>query len=706
MTLKLPSRQSRFGRRMLWILFLCVVTPGILLGYLSLRRVDAKLRDDALRRMRHQTHEVALSIHNGLGFLEEKGLFLAALIDSSAGPAGLEWLSKNRLVLGVSSFRRGVGPETLYGKPCPPPPTDSGSLAHLAAGKGLLYLDRGAGGTFRGFIACAMRGTPPDREMLLVEVNLEYIWEEVRDAIPPLSEAVILSPDGEILFATGAAPPGLLERIGQIRGKTHLGEFEWEKPDPLLVFHAMVFLKPSLHSEPWTVAVFQPRSASFGAVGRFTRILFLVSLLVVFSAALFAIVQVRRNVAPLELLEEGTRRISGGDFESRIEIGSGDEFEELAQSFNGMADRLGREFRVQEALGKTVQAILGETDRERIVRALLDNVASVVPCDCAALSLLETDGTENVADTRIRGESSAGREESACLTMHLRQDEIDRLKSAKTSVAAEPDREFREYLSHWPLPRPETFLLSPLVSHGELTGVLLLGHRKACVPGGNVLVRLRQIADQTAIALSRARLVDELNENDLGTLQAFSRAVDTNSPWTAGHSQRVTALAMEIGRELGLPAREIDVLHRGGLLHDIGKLGIPPAILDKPGKLTEEEFAVIRRHPSSGAEILRPIPSLGKIIPIVEQHHERFDGSGYPVGLAGEAISLNARIVAVADVADALSTDRPYRPGWPQEKVLSYLLENSGRQFDPSAAAAFLRVAERADNGSPAVFQV
>ena len=121
----------------------------------------------------------------------------------------------------------------------------------------------------------------------------------------------------------------------------------------------------------------------------------------------------------------------------------------------------------------------------------------------------------------------------------------------------------------------------------------------------------------------QAELIEELSQNELGTLTALARAVDTNSPWTAGHSERVTDLAMDLGRELGLPPDEIDLLRRGGLLHDIGKVGVPPSILDKPGKLTEEEFAVVKKHPSKGAEILEPIPNLRPVIPIVVQHHER-----------------------------------------------------------------------------------
>jgi putative nucleotidyltransferase with HDIG domain len=286
--------------------------------------------------------------------------------------------------------------------------------------------------------------------------------------------------------------------------------------------------------------------------------------------------------------------------------------------------------------------------------------------------------------------------------LSLSTEEICRMKSAEKSVIVGEGAEFGNFLSGWTGTRPAAFLLSPLVSRGELVGALLLGYRNPPDPAREILIRIRQVADQTAIALSRARLLEELAQNDLGTLTALARAVDVNSPWTAGHSERVTDLAMDLGRELGLSPDEIDTLQRGGLLHDIGKIGVPPSILDKPGKLTEEEFAVIRRHPSKGAEILESIPSLQKVIPIVSQHHERFDGKGYPNGLSGESISLLARIFAVADVVDALVSDRPYRLGWSREKVLVYTRENAGQQFDPEVVEAFFRIDARRSVDAPA----
>ena len=256
--------------------------------------------------------------------------------------------------------------------------------------------------------------------------------------------------------------------------------------------------------------------------------------------------------------------------------------------------------------------------------------------------------------------------------------------SEEKGVIVGTGADFDHFFSRWPGTRPAAFLLAPLVSGGELVGVLLLGYRNPPDPARETLIRLRQVADQTAIALSRARLIEELAQNDLGTLNALARAVDTNSPWTAGHSERVTGLAMDLGRELGLPPDGIDLLHRGGLLHDIGKIGVSPSILDKPGKLTEEEIAVIRSHPSKGATILEPIPNLQKVIPIVIPAPRTVRrGKGTRRAWSGESISLHARILAVADVVDALVSDRPYRPGWSREKVLVYTRENSGPAIRP-----------------------
>jgi putative nucleotidyltransferase with HDIG domain len=186
--------------------------------------------------------------------------------------------------------------------------------------------------------------------------------------------------------------------------------------------------------------------------------------------------------------------------------------------------------------------------------------------------------------------------------------------------------------------------------------------------------------------------IEALEQLDLGTLTALARAIDAKSTWTAGHSERVTNLALQMAQAMGLPAKSLEIMHRGGLLHDIGKIGTPPGILDKPGKLEAEEMQIMQDHVGIGVRILEPIPCFREALPLVAQHHEWFDGSGYPVGLAGENISLHARILAVADCYDALVSDRPYREGLPKQQAFEILKKRAGTQFDPKIIDVFIRL--------------
>ncbi len=195
--------------------------------------------------------------------------------------------------------------------------------------------------------------------------------------------------------------------------------------------------------------------------------------------------------------------------------------------------------------------------------------------------------------------------------------------------------------------------------------------------------------------------MEELDHLNWGTLQALARTIDAKSHWTAGHSERVTALALAVGRRLGLSDEHLDHLHRGGLLHDIGKIGVPASVLDKPGELTPLERQIMRDHVTVGARILAPIGAYAEAIPVVLHHHERYDGSGYPHGLAGQEIPLLARVLAVPDVFDALSSGRPYRSGWPHEKAIAFVEEQLGSHFDPDVGRAFLEImAEQEGSGS------
>lgn len=184
----------------------------------------------------------------------------------------------------------------------------------------------------------------------------------------------------------------------------------------------------------------------------------------------------------------------------------------------------------------------------------------------------------------------------------------------------------------------------------------------------------------------------ELEAFNQGTLEALGRTIDAKSPWTAGHSSRVTEMAVLLAEAMPLSQDLVAIIRRGGPVHDIGKLATPGRLLDKAGALTPEEMAEMRRHPVQGVHILEPIAAFRPLLPVVAQHHERWDGNGYPAGLAGEAIHITGRVLAVADVFDALRSHRPYRLGMPLSKVVRVIEEGSGSHFDPSVVEAFRRV--------------
>jgi HD-GYP domain-containing protein (c-di-GMP phosphodiesterase class II) len=181
-----------------------------------------------------------------------------------------------------------------------------------------------------------------------------------------------------------------------------------------------------------------------------------------------------------------------------------------------------------------------------------------------------------------------------------------------------------------------------------------------------------------------------LRKTNMDIVRALSSAIDASDPYTNGHSLRVTAYSVGIGRQLGLPSDMLEALEYGSLLHDIGKIGVMEAILSKPGRLTMDEYEHIRKHPVIGDTIISSIDFLGKMRPIVRNHHERFDGSGYPDGLKSTSIDIMARIVSVADTYDAITSDRPYRVAMSRERALAILAESRGSQLDPELVDVFV----------------
>src|SRR5215212_3884787 len=203
---------------------------------------------------------------------------------------------------------------------------------------------------------------------------------------------------------------------------------------------------------------------------------------------------------------------------------------------------------------------------------------------------------------------------------------------------------------------------------------------------------LNSIANESAIYLENAMLFEDVHGLMMGLLHSLTSAVDAKDAYTCGHSERVAMLAKIIAQEAGLTEGEAERIYMAGLLHDVGKIGVPESVLQKPGRLTPEEFEHMKKHPEIGARILADVKQLKPIIPGVLHHHERYDGKGYPHGLAGRDIPLMGRIICLADCFDAMTSNRTYRKALPLEVALTEIRRCSSTQFDPRLTEAFLQI--------------
>ncbi|HLJ60759.1 MAG TPA: HD domain-containing phosphohydrolase [bacterium] len=355
-----------------------------------------------------------------------------------------------------------------------------------------------------------------------------------------------------------------------------------------------------------------------------------------------------------------------------------------------------RRLRQLEALREGDVALSASLDLEVTLSVLLDKISAHLGADAADVLLFNAAtrtfnyatgrGFRTVAlrETRLRaGEGYAGQ-----AAYEQRQISVADLRVAPggfTQARLIAEEDFVAYHA------------IPLVAKGVVKGVIELFYRRPADPDPQAHEFLEALARQAAIAIDASELLASLQRvnTDLAiaydrTIEGWSRALDLRDRETEGHSRRVAALTERLARALGVVDAEFVHLRRGALLHDIGKMAIPDGILLKPGALTEAEWEVMRRHPEYAHNLLAPIEYLRPALDIPYGHHEKWDGTGYPRGLRGEAIPLAARIFAVVDVWDALTSDRPYGTAWSEADALTYIREQAGQHFDPNVVEAFL----------------
>ena len=247
-----------------------------------------------------------------------------------------------------------------------------------------------------------------------------------------------------------------------------------------------------------------------------------------------------------------------------------------------------------------------------------------------------------------------------------------------------------DYLSRNPQTDPGSELSLPIPVAGSTWGVINLEQRERDAFSDEDLLLAHIVATQVGSAIYRCQLVGELEGAFLSTIGVLADAVELQDDYTGEHSNEVAELAVRVGRRLGVGGDELDRLRYGALLHDVGKIGIPGELLRKPGPLSAAERERMDEHTAIGARMLERIPFLAPVAPLVRSAHERYDGGGYPDGLAGEEIPLGAMIIATCDAFHAMTSDRSYRRAMPQEQAIRELREHAGTQFDPAVAEALI----------------
>jgi HD-GYP domain-containing protein (c-di-GMP phosphodiesterase class II) len=243
----------------------------------------------------------------------------------------------------------------------------------------------------------------------------------------------------------------------------------------------------------------------------------------------------------------------------------------------------------------------------------------------------------------------------------------------------------------WTAGSLHSFLAVPLQRQDQVLGCMFAVNKEAGVFDSVDSKLLNSIATESAIYVENSALYSDVHGLMMGLLHSLTSAVDAKDAYTCGHSERVALLSRHLSQQIGLSDTEVDEVYMAGLLHDVGKIGVPESVLQKTGKLTNEEFELMKKHPQIGARILADVKQVKALIPGVLHHHERYDGKGYPAGLSGTNIPLMGRIICLADCFDAMTSNRTYRKALPIEVAVTEIRRCAGTQFDPSLAEAFVK---------------
>ena len=678
--------RTKVARRLFGLFVTLAVIPVTILAVSSWMYLLSELREQAMDTMEDQNAIAEQMIIDRLRRAEQdlRNVRRVRSVSASLGalPPSIE---------GVA-IETGESLQEARGRTLNPPRLEPAQEASLLAGKPVVIAEASPSGR-RVLMAIPADSTDPARGILWGGLAVDSLLGSAIVAVDGYNSTnfCILDSQSRPFICTSESAyvlPAMVPRHGDsLREHTHDIEFEFGGEEYLGTYRE-VYLSTVFGTDPWAVAITESKGSIYASLDIF-RVNFPIGVLFGLTTAVFAtVVIVRRMMDPLEQLTEGTRRISRQDHSARVSVESNNEFGELAASFNEMASRIGRQFDQLEAGREIDQAALNAPDHADAVRALLKGVGKVLSSSQRSVLVLEPGAQDTANLYWAEGAPDAPMQGSTL---------VDRIPEWPTGEAThllvQEWEDLPEFLrSSGFAPASLPVLLLPLVVHGERVGEVAAGGDAGRVFTDEDVDRARQLVGQAAVALNDVRLRRELAEISWEALRALANAIDAKSKWTSGHSQRVTDLAVLLGQELDLSAKDLDILRRGSLLHDIGKIGIPATILDLPHSLDDDQRAVMQSHTVIGARIIDPVRAFQPMLPIVLHHHEHWDGNGYPHGLAGDEIPELVRVVSVADVFDAMVSARPYRAAMDQDVVRDIIVGDSGTQFEPKVVQALQRL--------------
>lgn len=693
--------KTRVARRIFLLFFACALIPIAGAAAYSYIQVSSELREQSRTRLRETVRATEGAIFERLRFIDAELRGFASDLRDGAG--NLQGLSREDTQNTLGARFRGLSivtpsgvPTHLFGTIDDPPVATELDRQHLSTGRSILVTaaTKENQPIFMGWL---IDPGSTGGNILWAQLEPSYLFGAGEDhpALPSNMQICVFDGSNKPLYcvvATAAAP---LARQLDLANASR-GSFEWtDGSEEYSASYRSLFLNstyaPRTSTTSLRVVLSESSATVLQPMADFKKSFPFVIVLVLLVVLLVSNFQIKKSMDPLVRLREGTQRIAKRDFGTLVEVNSGDEFEDLATSFNSMAGRLQSQFNTLTALQEIDQAVLSAQNIDRIIDTVLAATRRVLPCDGMSVSVLSRSG--NKTTWRLVAVASMD-DEQIRHHIEISDDEEDELRANQNHLIVQGGPGSRSYLVISPFTAGgiSSFLVLPIFLKGDLSAVIALGYVSRPALSEEDLLQARQMADQVAVALSNTRLIDELDALNVGALTALARTIDAKSPWTAGHSERVTHTSLMVARQMELPDDELEVINRGGLLHDIGKIGIPADILDKPSALNEEEMQVMRDHVTVGARILEPIAAYADVIPIVLRHHERWDGCGYPDGIAGEEIEFHARLLAAGDVYDALTSHRPYRSGMSHVDAVAWITEQSGTHFDPQVVKAFLAV--------------